>query len=436
MHHSFTQLPKSEAEILVTIPFGEFEPHVKRAAVVISEETDMEGFRRGKAPYDVVKTKIGESRIYERAADIAIRKTYPDILRKLLAEQPLLAGNPPIGTPEITVTKLAPGNELQYKAKIAFLPLVELPDYRTITPRIAKEKKEVAVTEDEVDKSIAWIRESRMTRTPVERPAAHGDAVEIDFDIRHGGVKIEGGESKNHPLVIGKGRFLPGVEEQLIGMHIGEEREFSVTMPEEWHQKNFASKALDIKAVMRRIEEAILPELTESFIKTLGTFESVEALKQSIRDGILQEKKEKEKQRVRILIIEAIAKESKAEVPVVLITAEIEKMFNELKSGVQEMGMQWEDYLVHVKKNMEDLRKEWQEEAEKRVLIALILREIAKREKIEPEKEKIEERANQYLMQYGSTDEAHKAIDPKDLYDYMKGIMRNEQVFEFLEKMG
>ncbi len=436
MRHTFTQLPKSEAEIAVIIPFEEFEPHVKRAAVVISEETDLEGFRRGKAPYDVVKARIGEARIYERAADIAIRKTYPDVLRKLLAAEPLLADNPPIGAPEITVTKLAPGNELQYKAKIAFLPLIKLPDYRPITARIAKEKQEVAVTEDEVDKSIAWIRESRMTRAPVERPAAHGDAVEIDFEIRHGGVKIEGGESKNHPLVIGKGRFLPGVEEQLVGMHIGEEREFSVTMPEDWHQKPFAGKALDIKAVMRRVEEAILPELNEDFIKTLGTFPSVEALRQSVRDGILQEKKEKEKQRVRILIIEAIAKGSHAEVPAVLIAAEIDKMFNELKSGVEEMGMQWEDYLVHVKKNVEELRKEWQEEAEKRVLIALILREIAKRERIEPEKEKIEERANQYLMQYNSADEAHKAIDPKDLYDYTKGILRNEQVFEFLEKIA
>lgn len=436
MIHTFTQLPKSEAEIGVTIPFEEFEAHVKRAAVVISEETDMEGFRRGKAPYDIVKSKVGESHIYERAADIAIRKTYPEILRKLLAEQPLLADNPPIGAPEITVTNLAPGNELVYKAKIAFLPLVELSDYHSIAARVAKEKQEVVVTDEEVDKSIAWIRESRMTRAEVLRPAAQGDAVEIDFEVRHDGVKIEGGESKNHPLVIGKGRFLPGVEEQLIGMHIGEEREFSVTMPEEWHQKNFAGRVLNIKAVMRRVEEVVLPELTDDFLKTLGAFPSVEALKQSVREGILQEKKEKEKQRVRILIIEAIAKESKAEAPAVLIAAEIEKMFGELKSGVEEMGMQWEEYLLHVKKSVEELKKEWREEAEKRVLIALILREIAKREKIEPVKEQIEERANQYLMQYNSTHEAQKAIDPKDLYDYTKGILRNEKVFEFLENVG
>lgn len=433
MHYTFTQLPKSEAEIEVTIPFEEFEPYVKRAATTISEEIKIEGFRPGKAPYAVVRDKVGEHHIYERAAEIAVRRTYPEVLKKILEEQQLLGNNPPLGSPEITVTKLASGNELQYKAKIAFLPVVTLPEYRRIAAEVAHQKQELHVNEEEVDRAIDWIRESRVTHSPVDRPAILGDAVEIDLEIRHRGVKIEGGESYNHPIIVGKGKFLPGVEEQLVGMKQGEEKLFSVEVPETWRQNTLAGKALDIKAVMKKIEERISPELTDAFVKELGAFTSVAALKENIREGILQEKREKEKQRIRILIIESIANHAQAEIPAVLVSAELEKMLAELKSGIGEMGMKWEDYLVHIKKTVENLKTEWRQEAEKRVLIALVLREIAKREQIDPKKEEIEERANQYLRQYNSAEEAQKTIDPKDLYDYTKGMLRNEKVFEMLE---
>lgn len=360
MEFSTQKLPKSELEIQVTIPFPEFEPHVKRAAILISEETEIEGFRKGKAPYDVVKNKFGENAIYERAAELAVRKTYPEVLGKLVtSNQPvphrpegpgagLPVTNLPIGRPEITVTKLAPGNELQYKAKVALLPEVKLADYKPIAARVKKEKKEVLVSDEEIEKTLNWVRESRAT-----------------------------GE--------------------------GEERK--------------------------------VPELTDDFAKTLGDFSTVDALKLSVRSGLQSEKEEREKERIRIKILEEIAKDSNIEVPDVLVEAELEKMFEELKSGVAGMGMRWEDYLAHVKKTPDELRSGWREDAIKRVRAGLTLREIAKHEKIEPSEAEIKERADHFLNQHKSAEDAEKNVDVESLREYTRGILRNEKVFEFLEKV-
>lgn len=448
MNFSIHPLPKAEIEIRVTLPFAELEPHVKKAAVLISEEVEIEGFRKGKAPYDIVKSRIGEQAIYERAADLAVRKTYPEVLNELVIPRSQSDRDPgaerlgtsnqllvPIGRPEIYITKLAPGNELQYKVKTAIMPEVKLPDYKKIAQRVLTGKKEVGVNDEEVKKSLDWVREARAPIVTVSREAQKGDRVEIDFEIRHAGVKIENGESRNHPVFIGQGKFLPGFEDALIGMEAGSHKEFSLEIPPGWQEKNLAGKKLDFEVSMKLVQEMRLPDLTDEFARGLGNFKGAEDLRNNVREGMLREKEEKEKERVRVLMIEGIAKDAVLEIPGVLTDSEVEKMLGELKSGVGQMGVKWEDYLGHIKKTTEDLRKEWRGEAEKRVRIALCLREIAKLEKIEPGEEEIKERADQFLAEHQSAKEAQDKIDAPTLREYTRGILRNEKVFEFLEKV-
>lgn len=434
MEHKITLLPKSQIELEITLPFPEFESHVKRAAVALSEERDVEGFRKGKAPYDAVKNKFGENVIYERAAEHAVRKTYPTLIEELEDNPPEnMKEFLPIGSPEITVTKLAPKNEFMYKAKLSLMPHVELPDYSAIAKRFAIEKKDVAITDDEIAKTLEWIRESRMVVTEINRAAADGDGVEVDFEIRHEGVKWEHGESKNHPLVMGEKTFIPGFEEQLVGMKAGEEKNFSLTLPNDWHDAALKGKVIDVHVTMKLVKERKLPELTDEFVKQLGAFDSLDALKQNITEGLLQEKKDKEQQRVRVHMIEAIAKEITVEFPDILVERELDKMIEEMRANIEQMGMKWEDYLLHIKKTIEALRTEWHDEARKRVRVALALREIARKENINPALEEIEKKSNEVIAQYGSPEDAHKQIDPTRLREYTKGILRNEKVFEFLE---
>ena len=436
MQYTLNKLPKSEIEISVITPFEEFKPHLERAVVLISEEITIEGFRRGKAPYEVVAKRVGEHAIYERAADLAVRAAYPELFDRLIADKVFLPeANPPIGKPEITVTKLAPGNEFEFKLKLSLMPLCALSDWRVIAAQVNKEKKEAVVTDEEVANALVWVRESHATSARKDAPALVGDEVEIDFEVRAGGVKIEGGESRNHPLILGKSKFLPGFDEALVGMRGGEEKSFTLKVPEDWHDTSFAGKALEVTAKMHEVKARIVPDLTDEFAKNVGACADVEAFRASVREGLLKEKKDKEAQHIRSRIIEEIAAAAKVEVPEALIAAEIEKMHDELKNGVLQMGMEWDNYLRHIKKTAEDLSREWRGEAEKRVRVALALRTIGREEKIEPVSEEVEARANQYLAQFASADEAEKKIDRDRLRDYARGILRNEKVFELLEKI-
>lgn len=433
MTYTLTKLPKSEIEIRVEVPFSEFEPHVRRAATLISDEHDIEGFRRGKAPYTVVQQQFGEAAIYARAADIAVRKLYPQLIDRLVTHNEIAERHPPIGKPKISVTKLAPGNEFLFSVTLSLLPEVTLPNYKTIARNAQSQKKEVAASEKEIDEVLSWIRESRTNKIPVARAAQQGDAVEIDFTVRHNDVAMESGKSRNHPLIIGKGKFLPGFEDQLVDMQKNEKKTFILTAPDNWHDKALAGKTLDFEVIMKSIEERQTPELTDEFAKNVGKFSSVQELRQSIHDGIVQEKQEKELQRVRTLMIEEVARRATIEVPEVLILSELEKMLADLKTSIENTGIKWEDYLLHIKKTIDELRGDMREEAERRVRIALCLRTIADDEHIQPDKEEVEMRAHEIVRQYKDLRDAASALDPKELREYTLGILRNEKVFTFLE---
>ena len=448
MNYQITPLPKSEVVISVVIPFDEFEPHLKQAAVLISEEIEIEGFRKGKAPYDIVKNRVGEHAIYERAAELAVRHTYRGILSELGTRNLELGRNnrapfTPIGKPEITLTKLAPGNELCYKVRVTLLPEVVLPDYKAIAQKIRAKEEEQRVSDEEADAAIQWLRESRTQLVTVGRSAAEGDRVEVDFEIRPGGVnphtsggvgvKIAEGDSQNHPVVIGGKKFIPGFEEALVGMKAGEQKSFTLTAPEDWREKSLAGRTLDFTATMKLVQERRIPELNDEFAKGIGNFTSIEALKTNVKEGLLSEKNEKETQRVRGLIIASIAAEASTDVPDVLVSAEQDKMIAQLQSGTTELGMKWEDYLLHIQKNEANLRDEWREDALRRVRIALCLGEIAAKERLDPPAEEITERANRFLQGLRARTQAERSIDPAQLREYTKGVLRNEKVFEFLE---
>lgn len=436
MEYTVTQLPHSEIEIHAIIPFSEFEDEVKRAAKLISEEKEFAGFRKGRAPYEIIKNNLGEMAVYERGAELAVKKTYPSILQELLEKNELLREHPPIGEPEITITKLAPQNELRYKVKLYHLPQITLPDYKnTARSVLKKEKKPITVTDEEVKKTIEDLRELRREFKTVERPAQKNDRLEIDFEIRSGGVKLGGGESRNHPLFIGEGKFLPGFEEKLIGMKAGEEKFFTLVVPDDWHEKNLAGKALDIKVSVKLVQEKILPELNDDFAKSLGSFSSLQNLTESIKEGLQKEREQREKERIRIMIAEKIAADCNIDLPQLLVERELEKMVEELKSGIAQMGMKWEEYLTNIKKTAEDLKQEWEAAARTRTAVALVLREIAQKEKIEVAGQEVEERVNRFLQRFSSAAEAEKNIDPRELREYTKGVLRNEKVFELLESV-
>lgn len=422
-------------EIKIVLLFAEFEPYVKRAAQIISEETEIDGFRRGKAPYDMVRTRVGESVIYERAADLAVRKTWVDVLDRMLKNGELSPENPLIGRPEVSVTKLAPGNELQFKVHSTVLPSVKLPDYQKIAKHARENKKEVSVEEKEVSATLDWLRDSRTKLVTVDREAKKGDRVEVDFQISRENINIENGASRNHPLILGQNKFLPGFEDAVVGMKKGDKKKFTLEIPKDWHDTSLAGKPLDFSVNMGLVQDRVMPEADEEFAKSLGNFPSLDGLKTNIREGLLIEKKGKEDQRIKALMIEEIAKEAEIDVPETLVASELEKIKQELEANITQVGMKWEDYLSHIKKSEKDLRKDWHEEARRRARAALCLRAIANQEHVTVSEDEIKEKTGQYLQRYNSAREVEKAIDPEALREYIRGIVRNEKVFELFGRV-
>lgn len=429
MKKTIKKLPQSKIEIEVEIPADEWESFLNEAAKELSQSLKIDGFRPGSAPRNIVEREVGLAKILERGSELAVRKTYVNII----IEDKIDA----IGQPKITITKLAQGNPLVFKAEVVVLPEIKLADYA----KIAKEKKpkakgEIEISEEEINKSLEWLQKSRAKFITVLREAKIGDRLEVDFKTSLNGKKVENGESKNHPLILGQSRFVKGFDDNLVGLKEGEEKSFSLIFPENYQQQDLAGKLVDFKVKVNLVQEQELPELNDEFAQSLGSFENTDKLKENIREGLMLEKEAKEKQNWREAVIDKISAKSEMELPDLLIEQEIEQMIHEIKVNVSNFGLPWEKYLESLKKTESDIRKEIKPQAEKRAKAMLILREIGKKENIKVTDEEQEKEVSRFLRQFPDEKDAKHKIDIEQLKEYTYGIVRNEKVFTILEEMS
>jgi trigger factor len=428
MKFDLKNLPQSEIEILVELDPKEWGGFVDEAVKDLTRDTKVEGFRPGHVPKHILEQRIGQGKILEKAADLAVKKTYIELITDNKIEA--------IGRPEIQVTKLAEGNPFEFKVKVAVMPKIKMPDWREIV-KSAKPKKrtEFEAEEKEVKDAISWLQKSRTKYATVNREAKMGDRVEVDFTAKKDGQIIEGGISKNHPLILGEGHFVPGFEDNLLSMKENEEKKFSLVFPKEYQNKELAGQAMDFETKMNLVQESQVPELNDEFAKSVGSFDNFEALKKNISEGIAEEKQLKAKDAWRMEILQEIIKKSEVELPKILVDLELEKMIHELKDNIAQMGLDFEAYLNNIKKTEEELKKEWLAKARERVCAALVLQDIAETEKIEVLQSEIENDINRFLHQYPDVETVRAQIDMEQLKEYTRGRLRNEKVFELMESL-
>ena len=422
-------LEKSELELKVTIPWEKWEKFVDEAVAILSADMKVAGFRKGKIPRHIVEQKIPKIAILEEAANKAIQKIYPEVVTENKLEV--------IGSPKAELLKIAEGNELEFKVVTAVVPTATVKNWQSSIKKVNKKyaKSSVAVDDEEIDKEVEQIANSRVQLIDVEREARDGDSVLIDFKVLQGGVPIERGTSKNHPLVLGHGVFIPGFEEQIIGMKSGDEKSFELKFPEEYHEKNLAGKPATFEVRVNTVQERKTPEISDAFAKSLGQFDDLAALKKSIKEGMLEEKTKAETEKKRAEYIEEVIKVTEAALPEVLIHEELHRMLGEFEMQIGGMGMTLDAYLEQIKKTREEIEQEWHPQAEKRVLAALALEEIAKQENIEVSSEDIEAEMNKMMAQYKNIKDAEKNVDLGKLYNYIKGTKQNERVFDLFEAL-
>ncbi len=423
------KLPKSEVEIKVSVEWNDWKKYINQAVADVSKEMKIPGFRAGKAPRDIVEKKVGANIILEEAAQKAIQGSYPEVLKKENIEA--------IGQPKAEILKIAEGNDFEYKIVTAIVPSAEIKDWKSKIKKVNKEHKDkkVEITDADIEKELTQLAQSRVQLVTVEREAKNGDNVMIDFQVTRQGVPIEGGSSKNHPLILGKGVFIPGFEENVIGMKAGEEKTFELTFPKEYHDKGLAGNPASFSVKLNLVQDRKTPEINDDFAKSLGKFKDLNELKNNLKEGLEKEKKSEFKEKRRAEYIEKLIESTKTEIPEILLQEELQRMFGEFEMQLSGMGITIEKYLEQIKKSKEDMEKDWQPQAEKRIIAALALEEVAKEVEVNIPAEKIEEEINRTLAQYKNIKDVEKNIDLGRLYNYVKGNLQNEEVLDILDKM-
>ncbi len=419
------QLPKNGLELTFTLTLEDIRADLERSANELTEKRPLEGYRPGKAPYDIVKNRFGEMAIYENALPTIIRRTYA----RAIIDGKLR----PFGEPDIKVTKMAPGNNLEFTATIVLVPnILKLADYMAIKVR----RNTVTVDEKEVDKTVNQLAKMQIKDAKVERALTDKDKAVVDMFMSIDNVPLEGGQALDHSVYLNEEYFIPGLKEKIVGANAGEERVFSLPFPKDHFKKELAGKTVDFKVKVKEVYELIHPTIDETFAKSLGQ-ESVEKLRELIKQNLTSEADEKEDQRADNEFLEKLVEKTTFEdVSDTIVNQEIERMMHELEHNVEAQGGKFEDYLTSIKKTEGDLKLEMVPQALKRIKIALIIRDIGEREKVEAEDAEVIAEQTKLLNKYPDNAEAQEQIRSEDYADYLRTTIKNRKVVELLRKVG
>ncbi|MFH0819462.1 MAG: trigger factor [bacterium] len=424
MDYNIKKLTGGKIEIKIEVPAPELQSYLEKAVAYLSEHYKIPGFRPGKAPFEIVKRQLGEMKIYEEAAEVAVRKTYAQIVIKEKL--------PTLGAPQIKIEKLAPGNPLVYEAVVFILPKVELGDFS----KIKVKKKDLEFKEEKIKKTLRDLAEMRAGEKVVERPARESDKVEIDLKMFQGKVPVEGGTSHNHFVYLNDNNYnIPGFNEKLLGLKSGEEKEFQLTFPKTHYNKNLAGFPVDFKIRVKNVYERTVPEINDEFARGLGNFADLAALEKQLRSNLKEEAQQKEAERQEIEMLAQLANGSTfSEIPEILIVNEKERMVEELKNNLTRQSLDFTHYLEHLKKSEDDLKESFAEEAVKRIKTGLVLRQIQLKENLTAGEEEIHQEIEKIKQFYQNQPEQSADFDSPDYHDYLATVLANRKAIGFLKE--
>lgn len=422
MKYTFEKAEKSTIKIDVKLTAGEWNEAIDKAYEKTKGRYSMPGFRKGKVPKHLLESTYGKGIFYEEAINQAFPKYYTEILEKETSIEAVAA-------PEIDVKKVD-DKGLELIAIVAVRPEVKLGDYKGITFK----KVEYNVKDEDIEAELNRLRERNSRMVTVEgRSVENGDTVIIDYSGSVDGVKFEGGTAEKQTLVIGSGTFIPGFEEQLIGMNVGEERDINVKFPEEYHAENLKGKDSVFHIKLHEIKKKELPELTDDFIKDSVGAESLEAYKAEVRARLEKQNADRAEREIEDAIVKKISENATVEIPDALIEMQIDRMIEEMNYRLSYQGLKLEDYLKYVGKSIEDYRNEYKPQAEGIVKSQLVIEKIISDEKIEATDADVEARIEEMAKAQGrEVPDLKKNMQARQL-DYVKNEIVIKKLFDFLK---
>jgi len=417
------KLPKGMVQLTFTVPPDESKVELAIAAERLTKERPLPGYRPGKAPYEAVAARFGEGTIYETALPDIIRRRYVAAVN----EHHLRT----FGEPQVNVTKLVPGNDIEFTAVVAVIPDVTvLADITKVS--VKSEKQEVK--DKEVDDAVKELQRMQTREHKVERAATMADKIVVDMSLSIAGVPVDGGQARGHSIYLNEDYFIPGLKDKVVGMKAGDKREFTLPFPKDHFQKHLAGKDVEFEVTLHDVYELAHPAADDDFAKKLGQ-DTLAALRKLLHKNILEEKQEKEARRAEQEVVDKIVEKSEfGEIPDAVLKSESENMVRELAHNVASQGMSFENYLKSIKKTVDELRAEFSPQAEKRVKAALVMRAIGEKEKVEVDDAEVMAEIERQMNEATGDAERQERIRSEDFHDYVRAMLRNKKVLERLRK--
>ncbi|PFA61879.1 trigger factor [Bacillus sp. AFS015802] len=386
----------------------------------VVKQVNVPGFRKGKMPRGMFEKRFGVESLYQDALDFILPEAYAKAIEE--------TGIDPIDRPEIDVEQMEKGKDLIFTAKVQVKPEVKLGDYKGLEV----EKMETEVTAEDVEAELTSLQEKQAELAVKEEgKAEEGDTVTMDFEGFVDGEAFEGGQAENYSLELGSGQFIPGFEEQLVGVAAGEEKEVEVNFPEEYHAAELAGKPATFKVKVHEIKAKELPALDDEFAKDADEeVETLAELKEKIEKRLQESKKNEAETAVRETLVNKASDNAEVEIPEVMVKAEVDRMMQEFEQRLQMQGMNLDLYFQFSGQSEEDLRAQMTEDAGKRVRTNLTLEAIAAAENLEVTDEEAEEEVNKMAEQYNmSADNIKQALGGLDT---LKADLKVRKAVEFL----
>lgn len=421
---TITRLPKSQVRLEFAVTPEDAKPYIDQAAADLQATKPIPGFRPGKAPYDEVKKSFGEMRIWEMALERIVRARY---VHAVLEE-----GIDTVGSPEIAVDQLVPGQDIRFTVTAPVMPTVlTLAAYDT--PIVTKTVH--AVADADVETALEDLRKMRRQEVATDQPVGADGMALIDLEMTKDGVALEGGASKNYKIYLNEPHYLPGFAEQLVGLKKGDAKTFDVAFPKDHYQKQVAGQTVSCAVRVQDTFDIRLPELDDAFATGLG-IESLAKLRELLASNLAKEAEAKADEAAEIELLEKLVAGSKfTEIPDLLLNEEVRRMVHELEHAAEHQGMDFKDYLSQLKKSADQLKLEMVPRAMDRVRTAVLIKDIAKREGVTVPDAELDAEIDRILS--GIKDqETRERVSSPDYRDYVAAQMRNRKTLEIMKQKG
>ena len=411
----------NEVKLEITIEAEKFDEAMKKVYFKSAKYFNIPGFRKGKAPMNIVEKYYGKEIFYEDA----FNEVVPEEFEQALKDNNIEA----VSRPDIDIKQIGKGQDLIFTAVVQTKPEAELGKYKGIEIK----KIEYNVTDHDIEHELGHMQEKNSRLVSIDdRPVENGDITVIDFEGSVDGVPFDGGKAEGHELEIGSGAFIPGFEDQIIGMKIDEEKDINVKFPEEYFSKDLAGKDAVFKVKLHEIKKKELPELDDEFAKDVSEFDTLKELKDSIKEKLETQNNERAKYETQDAVIKAVSENTKLDIPSGMIELEIDNMLKDIETRLSYQGLKLEQYFKMMGKTEEEVRKEYEPQAIEGIKSRLTLEAIIKKEKIEATDEEIDAKIKEMAENYGKKEEEIK--NNENIRNYIKQGIESEKAIDFLVK--